>query len=193
MRVIWKALIAGAFAIAAVAIAQTNSGGGGVFTKDGDLVLPAGFREWVFMGGPITPNSLNGGEAPFPEFHDVYIERGNLLYYQQYGNFPEGTVLVKELVLAQKGQYPDGSLDSASGRGYFPSELYGIDVMVKDSKRFANTNKWGFFTFGHQAPPYRASAKVMPAAECASCHIAGVAKTDMVWVQYYPLLGAKLQ
>jgi hypothetical protein len=65
--------------------------------------------------------------------------------------------------------------------------------MVKDSKRFANTNKWGFFTFGHQAPPYRASAKVMPAAECASCHIAGVAKTDMVWVQYYPLLGAKLQ
>jgi hypothetical protein len=92
-------------------------------------------------GGPITPNSLNGGEAPFPEFHDVYIERENLLYYQQYGNFPEGTVLVKELVLAQKGQYPDGSIDSASGRGYFPSELYGIDVMVKDSKRFANTNK----------------------------------------------------
>jgi hypothetical protein len=106
MRVIWKALIAGAFAIAAVAIAQTNSGGGGVFTKDGDLVLPAGFREWVFMGGPITPNSLNGGEAPFPEFHDVYIERGNLLYYQHHGSFPEGTVLVKELVLTQKRKIP---------------------------------------------------------------------------------------
>jgi hypothetical protein len=193
MRVIWKALIAGAFAITAVALSQTNSRSGPVFTKDGDLVLPTGFREWVFMGGPITPNSLNGGEAPFPEFHDVYLERNNLLYYRQHGNFPDGTVLVKELVLTQKGKYPDGSLDSASGRGYFPSELHGIDVMVKDSKRFANTNKWGFFTFGHQAPPYSRNAKVMSPAECASCHIAGVAKTDMVWVQYYPLLRAKVQ
>ena len=193
MRTIWKALIVGGFLIAAVAISQTNSRSGPVFTKDDDLVLPTGFREWVFMGGPITPNSLNNGEAPFPEFHDVYIKRENLLYYQQHGNFPEGTVLVKELVLAQKGKYPDGSIDSASGRGYFPSELYGLDVMVKDSKRFANTNKWGFFTFGHQAPPYGPSAKVMSKAECASCHIAGVAKTDMVWVQYYPLLRAKLQ
>ena len=193
MRVIWKALIAGVFVIAAVAVSQTSSRRGPVFTKDGDLVLPTGFREWIFMGGPITPNSLNGGEAPFPEFHDVYIERENLLYYQQHGNFPEGTVLVKELVLAQNGKYPDGSLNSASGRGYFPSALHGLDVMVKDSKRFASTNKWGFFTFGHEAPPYKPSAKVMSSAQCASCHIAGVAKTDMVWIQYYPLLRANLQ
>ena len=34
--------------------------------------------------------------------------------------------------------------------------------MVKDSKRFANTNKWGFFTYGHKVPPYSPSAKVMP-------------------------------
>src|SRR5215469_6118086 len=138
MRVIWKTLIAGAFVIAAVAISQTNSRSGPVFTKDGDLVLPTGFREWIFMGGPITPNSLNGGEAPFPEFHDVYIERENLLYYHEH-------------------------------------------------------EQVGFFTFGHRAPPYSPSAKVMPAEQCASCHIAGVAKTDMVWVQYYPLLRAKLQ
>ena len=193
MSVLCKALIAAAFSLTAVAVSQTSARRGPVFTRDGDLVLPEGFREWVFMGGPVTPNNLNGGEAPFPEFHDVYIERQNLQYYQQHGKFPDGTVLVKELALAQKGKYPDGSLDSASGRGYFPSALHGIDVMVKDSKRFADTNKWGFFTFGHQAPPYSPSAKVMPAAQCASCHIAGVAKTDMVWVQYYPLLHANLQ
>src|SRR5579872_1877103 len=58
MRVIWKALIVGAFVIATVAISQTTSRSGPVFTKDGDLVLPTGFREWVFMGGLITPNSL---------------------------------------------------------------------------------------------------------------------------------------
>ena len=193
MGVRWKVLTGAAFVITAVAVSQTSPSKGPVFTKDGDLVLPTGFREWVFMGGPVTPNALNGGEAPFPEFHDVYIERENLQYYQQHGNFPEGTVLVKELVLAQNGKYPDGSVDSASGRGYFPSALHGLDVMVKDSKRFASTNKWGFFTFGHEAPPYKPSTKVMSSAQCASCHITGVDKTDMVWVQYYPLLRAKLQ
>jgi hypothetical protein len=31
------------------------------------------------------------------------------------------------------------ALDSAFGRGYFPSSLHGLDVMVKDSKRFGDT------------------------------------------------------
>src|SRR4051794_38461570 len=67
-----------------------------------------GFPGVGLGGGPITPDSLNNGEAPFPEFHDVYIERERLLYDQHHDNFPEGTVLVKELALTQKGKYPDG-------------------------------------------------------------------------------------
>lgn len=179
-------------AIVAVAVSQSPRNGP-VFTKDGELVIPSGFRKWVFMGGPITPNSLNHGEAPFPEFHSVYIQLENLSYYQSHGKFPEGTILVKELALTQVGKYPDGSVDSAAGRGYYPSELHGLDVMVKDSKRFSDTNDWGFFTFSHDAPPYPPTAKPAPTIECASCHIAGVAKTDMVWVQYYPLLRAPIQ
>jgi Cytochrome P460 len=192
MNIKWIALIGAVLAIAAVAFSQSSAPTGPKFTKEGNLVLPSGFREWVFIGGPITPNALNNGKADFPEFHDVYIERENLRYYQTHGNFPEGTVMVKELVLTQPGKYPDGSIDSASGRGYFPGALQGLDVMVKDSKRFGDTNDWGFFTFGHHAPPYEPTAKVMSAGQCASCHIAGVAKTDMVWVQYYPLLHTQL-
>ena len=164
-----------------------------VFSQDGELVLPSGFRQWVFIGGPLTPNGLNNGKAPFPEFHDVYIQQEDLAFYQTHGRFPEGTVIVKELVLTQAGNYPDGSINSASGRGYFPSALHGLDVMVKDSKRFGETHDWGFFTFGHHAPPYDQTAKAMRPGQCASCHIAGVATTDMVWVQFYPLLQAKLQ
>jgi Cytochrome P460 len=52
--------------------------------------------------------------------------------------------------------------------------------MVKDSTRFSKTNNWGFFSFGHHAEPYNATAKERFAAECASCHVAHVAKTDMV-------------
>ena len=157
----------------------------------------AGPSHWLSGVGlcwrPLTPNGLNQGKAQFPEFHSVYIEPENLRFYQKHGNFPEGTVIVKELALTQPGKYPDGSLDSASGRGYFPSALHGLDVMVKDSKRFGTTNNWGFFTFGHHAPPYEPAANVMSSTECAYCHVAGVAKTDMVWVQFYPLLSAELQ
>jgi hypothetical protein len=181
-------LIGAVLTTLAIGFSQPETHEGPVFTQDGSLVLPTGFREWVFIGGPITPNGLNNGKAEFPEFHSVYVERENFHYYQKHGDFPEGTVLVKELALTQPGKYPDGSLDTPSGRGYFPSALHGLDVMVKDSKRFGDTHNWGFFTFGHQAPPYEPTAKVMAAAECAFCHIAGVAKTDMVWVQFYPLL-----
>lgn len=185
-------VIGAVLSILAIGLSQPGARNGPAFTKDGKLILPTGFREWVFVGGPITPNGLNQGKAQFPEFHSVYVEAENFHYYQKHGNFPERTVLVKELALTQPGKYPDGSLDSPSGRGYFPRAVHGLDVMVKDSKRFGDTNNWGFFTFGHQDPPYEPTAKVMASTECAYCHIAGVAKTDMVWVQFYPLLTAEL-
>ena len=61
-------------------------------------------------------------------------------------------------------------------------------VTVKDSKRFPKSNGWGFFTFGHHPLPYAESAKESPVTECAFCHMANVDKTDMTWVQFYPLL-----
>jgi hypothetical protein len=189
----WLLLTGVLLATASITFSQARALRSPVFTKDGELVLPSGFRQWVFIGGPLTPNGLNNGKAPFPEFHDVYIQQANLRFYQAHGSFPEGTVIVKELALTQAGTYTDGSINSASGRGYFPGALHGLDVMVKDSKRFSGTHDWGFFTFGHHAPPYEGAARVMEAGQCASCHIAGVAKTDMVWVQFYPLLHTKLQ
>jgi hypothetical protein len=77
---------------------QIWRGNAALFTAAGRLEIPAGFRRWVQVGTPLTPNGLNNGQA-----------------------------------------------------------------------------------------------KVMNPGQCASCHMAGVASTDMVWVQFYPLLRAKLQ
>ena len=143
------------------------------------------------VGAPLTPNGLNNGKANFPEYHHVYIERKNVEAYLKTGEFPEGTVIVKELTRVLKPTFPDGSRTEPSGRGYFNGEYNGIDVTVKDSKRFAKTNGWGFFTFGHHPLPYAESAAEAPATECASCHQTFVAKTDMTWVQFYPLLRDK--
>jgi hypothetical protein len=37
--------------------------------KDGQLERPIGYREWVYVGTPVTPNDLNDGKAAFPEHH----------------------------------------------------------------------------------------------------------------------------
>ncbi len=159
-----------------------------VFTSDGKLELPQGYRRWVFVGAPVTPNGLNGGQASFPEFHHVYVEARNLDAYVKTGVFPEGTVFVKELTRVLNPTFPDGSRTEPSGRGFFNGEFNGIDATVKDSKRFAKTNGWGFFTFGHHPLPYDKVAAESSIAQCAGCHIANVAKTDMTWVQFYPML-----
>jgi hypothetical protein len=162
-----------------------------VFLPDGQVKLPVGFRKWVFVGAPLTPNGLNNGMANFQEFHHVYVEQKNVDAYLKTGTFPEGTVFVKELTRLLAPMFPDGSRTEPSGRGFFNGELNGIDMTVKDSKRFAKTNGWGFFTFGHHPMPYAKTAAQASITECGGCHVANVAKTDMTWIQFYPLLRDK--
>jgi hypothetical protein len=170
--------------------AQTQSSAA-VFDSTGKMKLPTGFRRWVFVGAPLTPNGLNNGQAGFPEYHNVYIEARNVDAYLKTGSFPEGTLIVKELTRLLSPTFPDGSRTEPSGRGFFNGEYNGIDATVKDSRKFAKTNGWGFFTFGHHPLPYAPSAAESSVSECAGCHIANVAKTDMTWVQFYPLLRDK--
>jgi Cytochrome P460 len=153
------------------------------------MILPPSsmWREWVFVGSPLTPNALNGGHANFPEYHNVYIEPGSYATYKKTNVFPEGTIMFKELQLTKKPEEnPDGSRTEPSGRGYFPGAFNGADVTVKDSKRFAASGGWGFFDFNHFEPK-APTAKVRAKSECAYCHIAG-AKKDQVWTQFYRLL-----
>lgn len=160
-----------------------------VFNAKGELVQPRDFREWIFIGAPITPHGLNGGKAGFPEFHNVYVQRAAFKAYRDTGKWPEGTMMVKELQLVDgPAENADGSRLEASGRGYFPGPVNGLDVAVKDSKRFGKTKNWGYFNFNHSAPPYLPAVAERPASECASCHIAN-AHEDMVFVKIYkPIL-----
>ena len=85
------------------------------YTDSGDLILPKNFHEWVFVGSPLTPNALNGGHAGFPEYHNVYIEPGSYEIYKQTNQFPEGTIMFKELQLTLPAENPDGSRTEPSG------------------------------------------------------------------------------
>jgi hypothetical protein len=159
------------------------------YTATGEMILPPNniWREWIYLGTPLTPNALNGGKAGFPEYHNVYIQPWAYAEYKKTNKFSEGTIMFKELQLTLgPAENPDGSQTEPSGRGYFPGAYNGADVTTKDSKRFADTGGWGYFNFNHSEPK-AATAKVMPRDRCAFCHIAG-AKKDQVWTQFYRLL-----
>ncbi len=154
------------------------------FTADGEMVRPAGWREWVFVGSPLTPNSLNGGEAAFPEFHSVYIDPISWEHWKKTGEFREGTMFAKELTLV-------GDTAATSGIGFFNGDLQGFEIAHKDSQRYSEeTGGWAYYTFGHvPVASYADTTAAMPTAACAACHTAAAAD-DMVFTQYYPILRA---
>jgi hypothetical protein len=163
------------------AIADDSKNYEAEFTKDGDLVRPTGWREWVFVGSPLTPNSLNGGGAAFPEFHSVYIDPKSWDHYKKTGEFREGTMFAKELTLV-------GATAATSGIGFFNGDLQGFEIAHKDSDRYSkDSGGWAYYTFGHQPEPYQSTAAAMPTAACAACHTAAAAE-DMVFTQYYSIL-----
>jgi hypothetical protein len=148
------------------------------FNKAGELVRPADYREWIFVGSPVTPKDMNDGKPAFPEFHNVYIDPASWAHYKKTGEFRSGTIIVKELVSV-------GTKKSASGNGYFQGDFLGIAATVKDKKRFADRpNNWAYFGFGDKA-----SAAAEPDDACAACHKANAAQ-DMVFTQHYPVLRA---
>ena len=73
--------IAGMFYVLAASAAPPGGTTAAVeFTPDGKLKRPVGYRNWVYVGTPVTPNDLNDGEARFPEFHAVSMDPETPLY-----------------------------------------------------------------------------------------------------------------
>ena len=153
-------LTAAALVMLAGAAMGDNSGSyEATFTANGDLIRPAGWREWIFIGSPLTPNNLNGGEAGFPEFHSVYIDPESWSLWKETGEFRDGTMIAKELTLV-------GATAATSGIGFFNGDLQGFEIAHKDSARYPqSTGGWAYYTFGHKPEPYADSTAAQAPVE----------------------------
>lgn len=153
--------------------------------ENGKLERPEGWREWVYIGTPVTPNELNNGKAAFPEFHNVYIDPDSWQHYKTTGDFPDGTIIMKELVSV-------GSKSAVSGKGYFQGEYLGLEASIKSKAHFpSEPGNWAYFSFTTEdGGALKSSAEAFPTASCNSCHQAAAAK-DFVFMQYYPVLRAR--
>lgn len=151
------------------------------YNAAGELIRPENYREWVFVGAPVTPNDMNDGKAAFPEFHNVYIDPASYASYKKTGKFANGTVLLKELVSV-------GAKSMDSGNGYFQGEFVSLEAIVKDTVRFQDEpGGWAFFRFG-EAPNYKPTGVRMKTSDCNACHAA--ATEDYVFTATYPVLRA---
>jgi hypothetical protein len=152
--------------------------------KNGALERPEGYREWVYVGTPVTPNDMNDGKAAFPEHHNVYMDPESWGHWKKTGEFRDGTILIKELVSV-------GSKSAVSGNGYFQGEYIGLEATIKSKKHFPEEpGNWAYFSFS--TPDHKSletSAKAFPTEACNACH-AGAAADDFVFTQYYPVLRA---
>jgi hypothetical protein len=146
------------------------------FTREGRLLRPQNYREWVFLssGLGMTYGPLASGTEP--RFDNVFVNPSAYQAFLQTGRWPDGTVLVLEVRAAQS----KGSINQG---GHFQAGAMGIETHVKDAKRFPR--RWAFFGFRqgeNQSEP--------PAAEtssCYTCHEPNGA-VDTTFVQFYPTL-----
>ena len=161
------------------------------FTEDGQLIRPDNWREWIYVGMPVTPNALNGGQAVLPETQTVYIDPTSWKHWRETGTFRDGTMFAVELTLLMTdGAHEDGSTEQLTGRGFFQDDFSGLQFAIKDSERFADEpGNWAYFStaIGARESDYPGTMAALPTEACNSCHEANGAQ-DWVFTQLYPVL-----
>lgn len=127
------------------------------------VTVPSGYRQWEL----IAP-------AHRPDFDEIRAILGNASALKAYRKetlpFPDGTVLVK---LAWK-RVPSAEFATA----FVPGAATTVQVMVKDSKKYAATGGWGFGRFIDGKPVDEAQHTT-----CFPCHQAFVKGNDFVFTR----------
>ena len=166
-------------AMGIVAGAMADVSDSPTYSKDGALMFPSKYREWIYLTSGLDMNynpqnaSLDGSTHSI--FDNVFVNPAAYRSFLDHGTWPDKTMLVLEL----RGAESKGSINK-SGH-YQSSAVKRIEVHVKDDGRFPG--KWAFFGFDNEI-----SGKLIPqSASCYSCH-AEHGAVDTTFVQFYPTL-----
>ena len=148
---------------------------------DGTLSLPADFRSWTYLGSWIVDSDEEDGGAD--GIHNVYTQPSTVEAYRKTGQFPDGAVLVKELLATETG-------DMTTGRVSHATATEGWFVMIKDTQgRFKGNglwgDGWGWALFNSDDPATAVTEDYK--AECLPCHVPAE-KDDWIYVRGYPKL-----
>jgi hypothetical protein len=194
-----KLFLSAIAAFALLATAASSDTNAPAYTADGQLRLPANYREWVYLTTGFDMSYSAAMNMDHHMFDNVFVNPESYQSFLKTGTWPDKTMLVLEV----RGAKSKGSINQAGN--FQGTELMGVEVHVKDVARFKNQGNWAFFGFDAGAVPNpgssdpyananpsagaaKATSKMTPAsAECYSCH-AQHAAVDTTFVQFYPTL-----
>jgi hypothetical protein len=148
------------------------------FNAQGELLMPADYREWVFLssGLGMTYGPAANADQGNPLFDNVFVNPSSYRVFKETGKWPDKTILMLEVRRA----IGKGSINNA---GKYQSEIAALEAAVKDEKRFPQ--KWAYFGFGKAD---KATAAARPeTSTCNGCHGQNAA-VENTFVQFYPTL-----
>lgn len=145
------------------------------YTKDGDLVPPLQYREWVYLTTGLDMSYIPKASSDMSMFDNVFVNPEAYRAFQATGTWPDKTVMLLEGRQAQ-------SRGSINKSGHFQSGgVMGLEIHIKDESRFPG--KWAFFDVASET-----KATLIPSgAPCYTCHTDHAA-VDTTFVQFYPTL-----
>jgi hypothetical protein len=146
------------------------------YTSDGNLFLPANYREWIYLTSGIDMSyAASAPGAPPPThsiFDNVFVNPSSYRHFLATGTRPDATTLVLEVRSAEDPV-------SINKRGHTQSaEIRGLEIHVKDK------GKWLFYDVSGKDPIGKV---IPPPADCYTCHESHAA-VDTTFVQFYPTL-----
>jgi hypothetical protein len=146
--------------------------------SDGDsspiygVKIPPGYRDWRLISVAHEAGNLNDFRAILG--NDVAIKA----YREEKLPFPDGTIIARlawSYVSSEENNRVFGRAQS-----FVAGAPINMQLMVKDSKKYATTGGWGFAQFKDGKPDPEADLKT-----CFPCHEPGKAR-DFVFTHYAP-------
>jgi hypothetical protein len=136
------------------------------------IKIPAGYRDWRLISVAHEEGNLN----------DIRAQLGNDVAINAYREgklpFPDGTIIVAlhwNYVSSEENNRVFGRAQS-----FIAGAPKNIQFMVKDSKKYAATDGWGFADFTDGKPASEAVHQT-----CYRCHQPAKAR-DFVFARYAP-------
>jgi hypothetical protein len=171
----WIAFLLVALAAVAAIVATSAAASGNADEKATPIfgiTIPPGYRDWRLISVAHEEGSLNDIRAILG--NDVTIEA----YRDEKLPFPDGTIIARlawSYVSSEENNRVFGRAQS-----FVAGAPINMQLMVKDSKKYATTGGWGFAQFKDGKPDPEADLKT-----CFPCHEPGKAR-DFVFTHYAP-------
>jgi Cytochrome P460 len=150
--------------------------------------LPAGYREWPLisvasvgapvsdlrakLGNDVAMKAYRQGTRPFPD--GTIIAR---LAYQQVTSEENNKVF---RAAAEKRGVPAEQIEKLLATSFVAGPPTSVQIMIKDSRKYAATGGWGFAQFNDGKPADEDVHKT-----CFACH-APAKDRDFVFTRYAP-------